>query len=603
MAMREAILSQRRRIERRRTGPAASSRGCYDGKRTLVRPCGKDRDMYGGNDKRLDEIASEVKKTVIGQDDAVDWLCTFADAACARSRIVHEQGVDPLALPAIGSALIVGPTASGKSHLLKTFAKASGLLFQAIDATSITAAGYIGDSFGKQWVRASAALEENPDRTVPLRRRSGQNVRPGADARRLGPVRPAQTARRRHPRRQGRLARRQFLPPRLRPLHLRDGRRVHRHRRRHRLAPRHFPLDRRIRVGRAGRPFRIRPLRRRPAGARFLGRHRSLGHAARNGRPSFHGALPSRARRRRPARNHPPQQARRVRRMLPEGARFSIDAAAEDLLVENALEAHYGARSINQQINEVFFGAWRAMASMHPVAPVTLDGARRRARFRHRTGRSERRADTRAPVLRAGAPVGERGLGAFEQDAQLPDGARRRRRDRPACIAWNKRCGILRGAFGAKQLDRGRLRRIARGQRLRACGNRAAQRAAFASARLVSRRRPHAAGAENPSFHGRVRRQGEKPARRAVLSDRKRRAIHARHTTSTAWRREAGRGIRRISSASPTACAPPTRAASNRAKTPRWAITPNSRDSPSKRRNAPRTAWRSGFYKADKPSV
>ncbi|MFR3273173.1 MAG: hypothetical protein ACLTQI_04770 [Slackia sp.] len=64
--------------------------------------------MYGGNDKSLAEIAAEVKKTVVGQDEAVDWLCTFVDAACARSRIIHEQGIDSLSLPNVGSALIVG---------------------------------------------------------------------------------------------------------------------------------------------------------------------------------------------------------------------------------------------------------------------------------------------------------------------------------------------------------------------------------------------------------------------------------------------------------------------------------------------------------------
>ena len=32
--------------------------------------------MYGGNDKSLAEIAAEVKKTVVGQDEAVDWLST-----------------------------------------------------------------------------------------------------------------------------------------------------------------------------------------------------------------------------------------------------------------------------------------------------------------------------------------------------------------------------------------------------------------------------------------------------------------------------------------------------------------------------------------------
>ena len=374
MAMREAILSQRRRIERHRTGPAASSRGCYDGKRTLVRPCGKDRDMYGGNDKRLDEIASEVKKTVIGQDDAVDWLCTFADAACARSRIVHEQGVDPLALPAIGSALIVGPTASGKSHLLKTFAKASGLLFQAIDATSITAAGYIGDSFGKQWVRASAALEENPDRNVLIFVDEVDKMFAQA------------------PTREG-----SALFDLLKPLEggILEGKDDSRDGNSYRL-----DCDRCIFVM-AGAFTGIED-----AIASRLGISRStvgFGSAA-QGAPSeydrsedglrarvsledieawgmpremagrlstvrFLAALDEDALREIIRRNKHDEYAR----MLPEGARFSIDAAAEDLLVENALEAHYGARSINQQINEVFFGAlWRAMANMHPVAAVTL---------------------------------------------------------------------------------------------------------------------------------------------------------------------------------------------------------------------------------------
>ncbi len=122
--------------------------------------------MYGGNDKDLKQVAEEVKQTVIGQDEAVDWLCAFADAACARTRIVKEGGIDSSRLPSIGSALIVGPTASGKTHLLKTFARTSGLLFQQIDASQMSGEGYVGNSFSKQWVRASAALGENPDRNI-----------------------------------------------------------------------------------------------------------------------------------------------------------------------------------------------------------------------------------------------------------------------------------------------------------------------------------------------------------------------------------------------------------------------------------------------------
>ncbi|MDO4443091.1 MAG: AAA family ATPase [Slackia sp.] len=330
--------------------------------------------MYGGNDKRLDEIASEVKRTVIGQDNAVDWLCTFADAACARSRIVHERGVDSLSLPNIGSALIVGPTASGKSHLLKTFAKASGLLFQSIDATSITAAGYIGDSFGKQWVRASAALEENPDRNILVFIDEIDKMFAQAQTREGSAIFDL-----------------------LKPLEggilegkddSRDGN------------PYLLDCDRCVFVM-AGAFTGIEDII-----ASRLGISRStigFGSASQNapseqelsedglrsrvsledieawgmpremaGRLStvrFLAALDENALRAIIRRNKHDEYAR----MLPENTRFEIDANAEALLVENALEAHYGARSINQQINEVFFGdLWRAMADVHPIASVTL---------------------------------------------------------------------------------------------------------------------------------------------------------------------------------------------------------------------------------------
>ena len=331
--------------------------------------------MYGGNDKNLEEIASEVKKTVIGQDDAVDWICAFADAACARSRIVHEQGIDSLALPNIGSALIVGPTASGKSHLLKTFAKASGLLFQAIDATSITAAGYIGDSFGKQWVRASAALEENPDRNILIFVDEIDKMFVQAQTREGSAIFDL-----------------------LKPLEggiLEGGDDSGQGGTSYRL-----DCDRCIFVM-AGAFTGIEDII-----ASRLGISRStigFGSAAQNA-PSEHdrsedglrarvsledieawgmpremagrlstvrflAALGEDALREIIRRNKHDEYAR----MLPEGARFSIDEAAENLLIENALEAHYGARFINQQINEVFFGAlWRAMANVRPIASVTL---------------------------------------------------------------------------------------------------------------------------------------------------------------------------------------------------------------------------------------
>ena len=301
--------------------------------------------MYGGNDKSLAEIAAEVKKTVIGQDEAVDWLCTFADAACARSRIIHEQGIDALSLPNVGSALIVGPTASGKSHLLKTFAKTSGLLFQQIDANSMSAAGYIGDSFGKQWVRACAALDENPDRNILIFVDEVDKLFAQAHTSREGTA----------------------IYDLLKPLEggILEG------------------SD----DSRSGTPYATigfssasenapsendlseDGLRERVSleDVEAWGMPREM--AGRLSTVRFLAALNEDALREIVRRNKQNEYAR----VLPAGARFSIDTAAEDMLVKNALEAHYGARSINQQINDVFFGAlWRALANTHPVASVTL---------------------------------------------------------------------------------------------------------------------------------------------------------------------------------------------------------------------------------------
>jgi hypothetical protein len=59
--------------------------------------------------------------------------------------------------------------------------------------------------------------------------------------------------------------------------------------------------------------------------------------------------------------------------MLPGSGSFSIDSAAEDILVRNALTTHYGARSINQQLNELFCGAiWHEVGEVGAVASVTL---------------------------------------------------------------------------------------------------------------------------------------------------------------------------------------------------------------------------------------
>lgn len=328
--------------------------------------------MYGGNDKKLEEIAEEVKRTVIGQDDAVDWLCTFVDAACTRTRIIKEGGVDPSKLPSIGSALIVGPTASGKTHLLKTFARTSGLLFQQIDASQMSGEGYIGNSFSKQWVQASAALEENPTRNIlvfvdEVDKLMSQSREGWAGFDLLKPL-------------EGGILEGREDTKAATPYALDCDRCVFV------LAGAFTGIEdiiaSRIGVSRTAVGFSSSAAQAAAADALDEGNLRAqitMDDVEKWGMPRelvgrlstvrFLSALGEDALRRIVQGN----KCREYELMLPHGARFTIDRSAEDLVVANALSAHYGARSINRQINELFFGdLWRAMSGVEWVKSVSL---------------------------------------------------------------------------------------------------------------------------------------------------------------------------------------------------------------------------------------
>lgn len=118
--------------------------------------------MYGGNNKSLQQITQEVKATVLGQDNTVDKLCAFVDMVSTRAKLINEGYEESLALPPLSSALIVGPTASGKSHMLKTFADKAGMICRAIDASSMSTEGYKGASFSTEWHELSQELALNP---------------------------------------------------------------------------------------------------------------------------------------------------------------------------------------------------------------------------------------------------------------------------------------------------------------------------------------------------------------------------------------------------------------------------------------------------------
>lgn len=359
--------------------------------------------MYGGNSKKLDEIISEVKQTVIGQDEAVEWLCSFVDAACTRSRMIRERGMDGLSLPNIGSALLVGPTASGKSHLLKTFAKAAGLLFHPIDAGQMSAEGYIGNSFSYEWAHVGDKLDANPDRNAlvfidevdKLMQQRGQREGwAGFDL--LKPLEDGMLS--------GNIKGRPWSLDCDRCVFVLAGA----------FTGIEDAVSSRLNIGKttgvgfaAARGPSPAPLSHGELRERISledietwGAPREL--VGRLSTVKFIKALGEDALR---AIVHSNKQDE-YSAMLTGGARFSIDRDAEDILVRNALAANYGARYINQQLNELFCGEiWRALAAAGTVESVTLtaDGNELAFRIQETEGEPEKPSTTESDRLSAKA--------------------------------------------------------------------------------------------------------------------------------------------------------------------------------------------------------
>ena len=332
--------------------------------------------MYGGNEKRLDEIAAAVKQSVIGQDAAVDWLCTFVDAACQRTYLIKDRGLDAHALPNVGSAMLVGPTASGKSHLLKTFAREAGMLFHPIDGGQMTGEGWSGNSFSSQWLQVSAALDANPgrnalvfvdevDKMFAKKDERNESFSPKFDL--LKPLEGGVLRGRSDGRNaaeyaldcdrcvfvlagaftgiEDQVARRLGVSTSAPTQGIGF------------VAPEH--LDEPMTESELRAQLSLDDLEAWGIPREIIGRISTLCFMAPLGEDALRRIV------------REVKQAE-YGNMLP-GAAFSIDRSAEDVLVERALAAHYGARSINQQLNSVVFGdLWREASKLGSIASVTV---------------------------------------------------------------------------------------------------------------------------------------------------------------------------------------------------------------------------------------
>lgn len=85
------------------------------------------------------EIVSELDKYIVGQDDAKKILSVAAYNHYKRVKVNSKVDIEK------ANVLMVGPTGSGKTHLVKTLGKILDVPVAVADATSLTEAGYVGD--------------------------------------------------------------------------------------------------------------------------------------------------------------------------------------------------------------------------------------------------------------------------------------------------------------------------------------------------------------------------------------------------------------------------------------------------------------------------
>lgn len=89
--------------------------------------------------KKPYEIVQELDEYIVGQDEAKKIIAVAAYNHYKRVNIKTHVEMDK------ANILIVGPTGSGKTHLMKTLGKILDVPVVIADATSLTEAGYIGE--------------------------------------------------------------------------------------------------------------------------------------------------------------------------------------------------------------------------------------------------------------------------------------------------------------------------------------------------------------------------------------------------------------------------------------------------------------------------
>lgn len=108
------------------------------------------------------------KERVIGQDRAVGWFVSMLRLMAIRNDRVIHGNVDEEDCPRLNGILLMGETASGKTHLVKTALKVCGIESMIVDCSQLTGAGWRGGDLHDVAKDAASLLERTNSEQIAV---------------------------------------------------------------------------------------------------------------------------------------------------------------------------------------------------------------------------------------------------------------------------------------------------------------------------------------------------------------------------------------------------------------------------------------------------